>query len=317
MVRLEVIQGERPTEKELALAEAMRPRTRGECEGSGLRPCPFISCRMHLLTNTSASGDLRFAGLPKGATDEQVLEKLGGMASTCALDVVEENPDGLTMEDVGGLLSLTRERVRQIEMWRAGNKLASSPEMIAWFGERKTVQRKQEFDPNKKGVTPRLIEKIKDLRAEGLKLREIAEAVADDYGSVPAHSTIRNWIKRGSVRPEQEFPRHTVGPIVLGCIDGAHTTKEALGLIEAKCGRSPTIRTLQKWIKREKTRLREMGELAGYHATHEVRVMAAKLRAEGLTLKAIAEKLEPIVGRVVRHGTISKWAKSVEIDAGA
>ena len=37
-------------------------------------------------------------------------------AETCALEVAEEHPDGLTLESVGALLGgMTRERVRQIE----------------------------------------------------------------------------------------------------------------------------------------------------------------------------------------------------------
>ena len=33
----------------------------------------------------------------------------------CALDFVEDHPDGATLEEVGAALLLTRERVRQIE----------------------------------------------------------------------------------------------------------------------------------------------------------------------------------------------------------
>ena len=36
------------------------------------------------------------------------------MAETCALDVAEKG--GITLEDVGEILNLTRERVRQVEM---------------------------------------------------------------------------------------------------------------------------------------------------------------------------------------------------------
>lgn len=68
-----------------------RPRTRGDCV-DGPRPCPWTDCRYHLA---------------------EPRRRLAGMVETCALDVAEKG--GLTLDEVGALLGVTRERARQIE----------------------------------------------------------------------------------------------------------------------------------------------------------------------------------------------------------
>lgn len=83
--------------------EASRPRTRGECRGMGLRPCPFVSCRYHLyldVNEANGSVKLNFPHLEPWELDV-----------SCSLDVAEEG--GLTLEEVGNRLNLTRERIRQ------------------------------------------------------------------------------------------------------------------------------------------------------------------------------------------------------------
>lgn len=81
-----------------------RPRTRGECQG-GERPCPWVSCVYHLYLDTcKETGRVRinFPDLEPGDLDE-----------TCALDVADEG--GATLDRVGQLSNLTRERIRQFE----------------------------------------------------------------------------------------------------------------------------------------------------------------------------------------------------------
>jgi hypothetical protein len=81
-----------------------RPKTRGECKDFG-RPCPFVSCRYHLFLDVNPlTGTLKlnFPGM-------DVWE----MPFTCALDVADMG--GRTLEEVGQILNMTRERVRQLE----------------------------------------------------------------------------------------------------------------------------------------------------------------------------------------------------------
>lgn len=83
---------------------SLRPQTRAECEG-GPRPCPFVSCQHHLYLDVSA----RNGSIKLNFPDLEVWD----MKETCALDVADRG--GATLEDVGGILNLTREAVRQIE----------------------------------------------------------------------------------------------------------------------------------------------------------------------------------------------------------
>lgn len=81
-----------------------RPSHRGECRGQA-RPCPWIACRYHLYLDVSPrTGSLRL-----NFPDLEVWE----LEETCALDVAERG--GATLDGVGRLLDLTRERVRQLE----------------------------------------------------------------------------------------------------------------------------------------------------------------------------------------------------------
>lgn len=80
-----------------------RPRTRGDCAG-GIRPCPYVACKWNLYLDVGRSGSIKlnFPDLEP--------EQLG---ETCALDVADRG--GLPLEQVGDLMNMTRERVRQIE----------------------------------------------------------------------------------------------------------------------------------------------------------------------------------------------------------
>lgn len=82
-----------------------KPRTRAECK-NGPRPCPFVSCKHHLYLDvnpTTGSIKLNFPDLEPHELKE-----------SCGLDVADRG--GITLEEVGELMNLTRERIRQVEL---------------------------------------------------------------------------------------------------------------------------------------------------------------------------------------------------------
>jgi hypothetical protein len=81
-----------------------RPQTRGECAEME-RPCPFVSCKYHLYIDVHpVRGSIKI-----NFPDLEVWE----MTDTCALDIADRG--GITLEEVGEIMNLTRERVRQVE----------------------------------------------------------------------------------------------------------------------------------------------------------------------------------------------------------
>lgn len=107
----EVISGRIPLSDE-ELAEGIeltdeatwrRPKTRNEC-ADGHRPCPFVGCRYHLFLDVTGSGSVKL-NFPSLSPED--------LPQSCALDVADQHP--LTLDMVGAVMNLTRERVRQIE----------------------------------------------------------------------------------------------------------------------------------------------------------------------------------------------------------
>jgi hypothetical protein len=84
--------------------EAARPRSRAEC-ASGPRPCMFISCKHHLYLDVNPETGSIKLNFP----DREIWE----LDETCALDVADRG--GITLEEVGTIMNLTRERIRQVE----------------------------------------------------------------------------------------------------------------------------------------------------------------------------------------------------------
>ncbi len=112
-VRARTISVKRMTKRELELGRLLypdvegieRPVQREDCQGHE-RPCPFVSCKHHLYLDVSA----RTGAIKLNFPDLEVWE----MNETCALDVADRG--GATLEDVGGIMNLTRERIRQVEV---------------------------------------------------------------------------------------------------------------------------------------------------------------------------------------------------------
>jgi hypothetical protein len=126
-IRARTISVKRMTKRELELGrllypegeDAERPDVREDC-ASGARPCPFVSCKHHLYLDVSA----RTGAIKLNFPDLDVWE----MSETCALDVADRG--GTTLEEVGAIMNLTRERIRQVEV-KGLAKLAALRDMLA------------------------------------------------------------------------------------------------------------------------------------------------------------------------------------------
>jgi len=120
-----------------------RPTTRAECLQEA-RPCPWASCRHHLLLEVAATkggDDLRpttlrlnhpskLRDLPPGRSGrrpglaataahhvveqwiDDAVEQLQGMRYTCALDIADDYPDGITERSVGLVLGVSERAAR-------------------------------------------------------------------------------------------------------------------------------------------------------------------------------------------------------------
>jgi hypothetical protein len=111
-IRSKTIAGKRLTREEKRLAQLIvypddieKPENRGHCQGMP-RPCPFVSCTHHLYLDVNPESGAIKLNFPHLEVWE--------MKETCALDVADKG--GITLEEVGEILNLTRERIRQVEV---------------------------------------------------------------------------------------------------------------------------------------------------------------------------------------------------------
>lgn len=125
-VRARTISVKRMTKRELEIgrllypeADYWKPRARIECL-DGPRPCPFVSCKYHLYIDVSP----RTGAIKLNFPDLEVWD----LGESCALDVADRG--GTTLEDVGAIMNLTRERIRQVEV-KALAKLEALRDMMA------------------------------------------------------------------------------------------------------------------------------------------------------------------------------------------
>jgi hypothetical protein len=110
--RSKTIAMKRLTREELRVGALMyppvedpRPVNREECRGD-VRPCPWVACKHHLYLDVNPETGSIKINFP----DLEPWE----MRNTCALDVAERG--GITLEEVGEIMNLTRERIRQVEV---------------------------------------------------------------------------------------------------------------------------------------------------------------------------------------------------------
>ncbi len=94
-----------PEEEDLLKSiDAQRPKTRADCM-NGPRPCLFVSCKHNLYLDVNPDTGSIKLNFP----DKEIWQ----LQYTCALDVAEKG--GITLEEVGEIMNLTRERIRQVE----------------------------------------------------------------------------------------------------------------------------------------------------------------------------------------------------------
>ena len=84
--------------------DATRPKTRADCVNAP-RPCPYVSCKYNLFVDVNP----KTGSVKMNFPDKELHE----LADTCSLDVADRS--GITLEEVGVIMNLTRERVRQLE----------------------------------------------------------------------------------------------------------------------------------------------------------------------------------------------------------
>ncbi len=123
-VRARTISVKRMTKRELEVGRLLypetdyyKPKTRSQCI-DGPRPCPYVSCSHHLFLDISS----KTGAIKMNFPDLDLWE----MGESCALDVADRG--GTTLEDVGAIMNLTRERIRQVEV-RALAKLEALNDM--------------------------------------------------------------------------------------------------------------------------------------------------------------------------------------------
>jgi hypothetical protein len=85
--------------------ELERPKTRADC-GAEARPCPWVACKHHLYLDINPeTGSIKL-----NYPDREPWE----LEHSCALDVADAG--GKTLDEIGEITNLTRERIRQVEM---------------------------------------------------------------------------------------------------------------------------------------------------------------------------------------------------------
>jgi len=98
--------------------DEFRPNRRSECI-EGPRPCPWVACKYHLYLDINP----RTGSIKLNFPDIEPWE----MEQSCVLDIADRGQ--VTLEDVGRIMNLTRERIRQLEAAASekirGTKLAT------------------------------------------------------------------------------------------------------------------------------------------------------------------------------------------------
>ncbi|MFH1218296.1 MAG: hypothetical protein V1679_00445 [Candidatus Peregrinibacteria bacterium] len=140
--------------EDLEWGNMFRPNTRAECldfreriDGT-LEPCPFVSCKYHLLVDVDPERGSLKINWPHVLEEDMDLRK---MPATCALDVAERG--GVTLEDVGIIMNLTRERIRQVEFDAKSHYMANQTSAVLFVENFHEPNRElRDLDPELPGI---------------------------------------------------------------------------------------------------------------------------------------------------------------------
>ena len=193
-VRSRTIAPRQITKTDLAVGAALypepiewRPRTRRDCE-DGVRPCPYVACQYHLYLDVSEKTGTIKLNFPDLEPDELV--------ETCALDVADSG--GRNLEEVGELMNITRERIRQLELV-AMTKARPSLRRLVDASELHEPTRKlhHEIAPGRRtrGLTAKVIAAL-----QGGALHTSALQVITGRNALWMSSTLSRLVAEGRIR---------------------------------------------------------------------------------------------------------------------
>lgn len=102
-----------------------KPAKRSDCL-DGVRPCPWISCKHHMLwimvpVTGNFNSKVLIDSFIRKKSNEEIEEIMENLSESCTLDVADRL--GQTLEQVGNIIGITRERVRQVEDCKAGGAI--------------------------------------------------------------------------------------------------------------------------------------------------------------------------------------------------
>lgn len=102
------------------------PRTRAGCADTP-RPCPFVSCAHHLYLDVDTRNGSLILNFPDIEPGDVPPDR------SCALDVADQG--GASLDEVGAVLNLTRERIRQIETLAIARAVGAHGPLLAELGD--------------------------------------------------------------------------------------------------------------------------------------------------------------------------------------
>lgn len=183
---------------------------------SGPRPCPYAGCQYHLYLDVS----LDTGSIKLNFPDLEVWE----MGESCALDIADRG--GMTLEDVGQIMNLTRERIRQLEVMVL-DEVTAKADALREFVDGESVERLPLHAPSQPGrgrglvppvhvghppsalrkrvaevLTTRGMTRVVAAREMGVDINTLTAWLnsAGDYPSKTYHS-VYHWLTSGSTPP--------------------------------------------------------------------------------------------------------------------